>query len=183
MSDTVTYSIPIPPDAKTFGAYTAYAELRIFGEYVGAPWQPMNWDLKDFPTYARRGVSGNFFVLRSFLALHPARDPKTASQRPKPRTPEYEKATGKSKEALDRTIDKRYWKNTGSEEETKVDPGKRSQVDLWNMYRDEILAEGAEVKKLPPELKSWVVGESQIPPEEYAQLLRIAKIPPDVLRR
>jgi hypothetical protein len=176
VSDTVTYSIPIPPDMKTFGAYTAYAELRIFGEYVGVPWKPINWELKDFPAYARKGLTANFFVQRAFLDSHPARDPKTAAQRPKPRPPEYEKTKGKGREALDDAINKRYWKKTGSEDAEKVDPRERSKVDLWNMYRDEILAEGAEVKKLPPELKDWVGGDSNVTPEEYAQLLRIAKL-------
>jgi hypothetical protein len=144
-SNQVSYAVQIPPDVRSYDAFLGYAELRMFHRRLGVTWAPQNWNVADFPKYARQGRKVTFWFEASFIQENGGKDPKEVAERPKPRSPGYDKIQGEDKEAVNRAIDERYRDVTGAGEGEKIQPGERSKADLWNMYRDDVLKDRDKV--------------------------------------
>ena len=162
--------LKVPPDIKTEAELDQYAEILIFGIVKNIDWEFKGWDVKAF---AKEGKTVRYSYSASFV-LEQGGKLEGEATKPPASNPDYQTITGPEKEAINGEIDKRYWENTSIPKGEKINPGEQSKIDIWNVYRDEVMGDNKNLKDLPLELKELMGGESNFQPQDYKQLLRIA---------
>jgi hypothetical protein len=165
------YPVKVPPDVKTEQELDRYAEVLIFGRVMNMSWKTMGWDV---PAYAKQGKTVRYLYDASFVSEQGGKKAGEATK-PKSYSPTYSATQGKERQALNEEIDKRYSQGTKTPPGEKIKPGEKSKVDMWNVYRDQVLAQQDDLKKLPTELKQLMGGETRFKPQDYNQLSRIAE--------
>ena len=166
----VAYPIKVPRDVTTEEELDRYAEIMIFGKVMNLGWRVVGWDVAAF---AREGRTVRYLYKASLVSEHGAKKEGEAIV-PSSSNPAYDEAKGDARDALNSEIDRRYWDETGIPEGEAVKEGEQAKIDMWNVYRDEVMAEKQTLKKLPAEIKALMGGEASFKPQDYEQLLRIA---------
>ena len=166
------FPIKVPRDIQTEEELDQYAEVLIFGKVMNFSW---HWDGKplDVKSFAKEGKTINYVYPAAFVSEHGGKK-EGEDTIPGTSSPEYNKTKGTERKAINSEINRRYWEMTGVPQGETIKQGEQSKIDMWNIYRDEVMAEKKKLKALPPEIKALMGGESSFRPLDYTQLLRIA---------
>ena len=87
-------------------------------------------------------------------------------------------ASSDHKTALMKEIDYRYFAATGDTTRQPIQTGETGKAALWNLIRDEVLAQDAYIAHLPPQVQELVrtaTGGKVLTPADDERLFAIAK--------
>ncbi|NJO00825.1 MAG: hypothetical protein HC880_03245 [Bacteroidia bacterium] len=106
---------------------------------------------------------------------------KNKAETPAGVNPGYSSLPKEEKEPINNEIDQRYYEGTGINEGEKIRKGEQAKIDMWNLYRDQVIAERQAINALPERLKMFLKGgRKEFDPKDYAQLKRIVdKLTPE----
>jgi hypothetical protein len=163
----VPYQVTVPKGITTEQQLDRYAEVLIFRKVLNLKWKFIGWDVKPGKTFT-------YLYPASFISEHGGKTAQEAG-RPAFSNPAYTKTKGEERAAINEEIDKRYWDGTGTDNGEKIEKGEQDKIDMWNVYRDEVMNEKRKLGEIPAELTELMGGESNFKPQDYQQLLRIAE--------
>ena len=166
----VEYPIKVPRDIKTHEELDRYAEVMIFGKVINEIWMS-NYQ---FDPKKHVGTTVYYQYPATFIAEHGGKKVGEAT-RPASSNPTYKQTKGKERDATNEEIDKRYCEGVIIPSGEKIKKGEQAKIDMWNVYRDEVMNDKKKLKDLPPELKELMGEEPSFKPQDYEQLLRIAE--------
>lgn len=167
--ENVRYPITVPKGLKTEQELDQYTEVLIFHKALNIKWKFMGWDVE-----ALAGKTVHYVYPASFVSKYGGKQVGEAA-RPASSNQAYTQTKGKEREAINNEIDKRYWQGRGTGEGGKIKKGEQAKMEMWNVYRDEVMSDKKTLKDISPELKELMGGEANFKPQDYAQLLRIAE--------
>ena len=167
-----SYSFKVPRDIQTEEALDRYAEVLIFGRVMNFKWKWQTGGL-DVKAFAREGKTVAYIYDAALVSEHGGKSEGDATVPPSSNSA-YNKTKGAERDAVNTEINRRYWKEGRIPEGELIKSGEQSKIDMWNVYRDEVMGEKQTLNKLPPEIKALMGGEPSFKPRDYEQLLRIA---------
>lgn len=174
--------VRIPPGTKSVQEFRQFAESKIFGRIVNISWEnPTTGRLaeiySDIPKHIGQEVSFN--VSASDLALYGVVSPKEKAAKRAEAARDYAKLNADDRDKVTKEIDRRYYESLGEKPGTKIKPGETGRMDLWNKFKEDVLAEKREFDALSDNFKKVLFGGGDIAfklsLEDYAQVLRIAR--------
>jgi hypothetical protein len=150
----VPYPIEVPRGIKTIQDMHRYAEVIIFGRVLGGNWHFIGGKPnQDISKLLKPGRTFNYWYFPQQVEQLGGKKPGKAT-RPASTNPDYSAARGKERDLVNQEIDRRYWEKTKTKTGEKIKRGEQAKIDMWNVYRDEVMSDRKKLKELPKELVS-----------------------------
>lgn len=172
--DKVTRSITVPKGITTRQQFLRYAETVIFGRVVNINWQASTPGADAILTSpaANVGKTITFRFPPSLLAAHGTSQPSAKDKAEDDKT--YKGLDPASRGAVDKEIDRRYYESTDETPGTLIKDGEKGKIDIWNSFKQQVLADKRKLEALPDAIKTFLGGPSNFTPAQYEILSRLA---------
>lgn len=170
--EKASYTVEVPKGIKTLEELHRYAEVLIFGRVMNKKWKLVSGSGE-----VKEGKEFQYIFSAAFISAHGGKKEGEALK-PQSSNSAYKQTQGKEREEINQEIDKRYWEEADIAEGEKIKKGEQAKIDMWNVYRDQVMNEHQYIKNLPPQVKKLIkisTKGKEITPEDYAQVYRIGK--------
>ncbi|HZH72717.1 MAG TPA: DUF4157 domain-containing protein, partial [Mariniphaga sp.] len=161
-----SYPVKVPPGLSSELELDRYAEVLIFGREINLKWKVLNLNVSKL---VGKTINYNYstYQIQKFGGKKNAAPPPAKNKA-------YSELEQKKREEINAEIDRRYWSETHYPEGEKINKTEAAKINMWNVYRDQVVAEHKRVQEIPEHIKKFLEGgQKELNPSDYKQILRI----------
>jgi len=161
-----SYPVKIPPGITSEFELDRYAEVLIFGREINITWENLNLNVAQMV-----GKTINYKYSTHLIKKHGGKNNATP---PPAKNKAYDELEQKKRTEIDAEIYQRFWGETHYPEGEMINKGEAAKTNMWNVYRDQVVAEHQRVQEIPEQIRKFLEGgQNELKASDYKQILRI----------